>query len=236
MLHSDNRHDSSYILVFALLMIGTGAGYAYMGSGDFEKILRVERIPGELDFVLYSSLMGMLATGGASLQLGKNWHFNYRTVYLRLSNSDFSFLSWLTSFFQCSYFDFSSKSPYKVVGSQTNQIGTIPTNMCYILWWYEEGVHLLPFHFAQYFSIHTLAFWAMRNGQWNGNTFLIHVGRLNEVEKQLLMSLIKDKLGYESKLTMKNTKLAISNPAKLVEELKPLFHESQLYRLVKKIK
>lgn len=74
----------------------------------------------------------------------------------------------------------------------------------------------------------------MRNGQWKGNAFIIHVNRLNESEKALLISLIKDKLGYDSHLTMKNTKLAISSPAKLVQELKPLFHESQLHRLIKK--
>ena len=34
-------------------------------------------------------------------------------------------------------------------------------------------------------------------------------------------------------LTMNKNKLAISNPEQVVAKLKPLFHESQLYRLSK---
>jgi hypothetical protein len=71
----------------------------------------------------------------------------------------------------------------------------------------------------------------MRNGKWIGNYYLIHINRLNAEEKLLMIKLIKDKLGYDSHLTMNDTKLAIANPEKLVNELRPLFHDSQLSRL-----
>lgn len=121
--------------------------------------------------------------------------------------------------------------------SNTKHYYSLPSHLGYIIWryWNQMG-KILPSHFAEFFSIHTLAFWAMRNGQWKWNQFIIHVNRLNLEEKELLQLLIKEKLGYVSKLTMNGTKLAISNPEKLVKELRPLFHESQLYRLEKKKK
>jgi hypothetical protein len=220
-----------------LILILFSDRYAVMGAGEYSpKSLSLEEVPNDLDFNMYSSLMGLLAANGASLQLGYNWYWNYKTVYLRLSHTDPIFLAWLAHFFHCSHFDFSGKEYVSVSSSKTLQLGCYPSAMCYILWlhWNECGINVLPLHFADYFSIRTLAFWSMRNGQWTNNSFLIHVGRLNAEEKALLMSLIKDKLGYESRLTMGNNKLAILDPAKLAEELKPYFHQSQLYRLNKK--
>lgn len=74
----------------------------------------------------------------------------------------------------------------------------------------------------------------MRNGSWRGNTFLIQVSMLNSTEKELLITLLKNKLGLESYLTMSSKKLAISNPELIAQKLKPLFHSSQLHRLVKR--
>jgi len=207
-----------------------------MGGGNNEnRAIDLEDMPENLDFD-YSSLMGLLATNGASLQLGKNWHWDYHTVYLRLSHTNLEFLHWISHMFNGPHFPFGKKFYYKVESSNTMQIGAKPSRMAYILWlhWNDSDIHLLPNHFSEYFNIRTLATWAMRNGQWKGNAFIIHVNRLNESEKALLISLIKDKLGYDSHLTMKDTKLAISSPAKLVQELKPLFHDSQLHRLIKK--
>lgn len=210
---------------------------AVMGYGKYpSKTLSLEEVPGDLDFNMYSSLMALLATNGASLQLGYKWYWDYKTVFLRLSHTDPTFVAWLAHLFHSPHFDFSGKGYVPVSSSKTLQVSCLPSAMCYILWlhWNECGINVLPLHFADYFSIRTLAFWAMRNGQWTNNAFLIHVGRLNAEEKALLISLIKDKLGYESRLTMGNNKLAILDPAKLTAELKPFFHVSQLYRLNKK--
>lgn len=218
-------------------MLISGLGYAVMGGGKYkDKLLSILPLPDNLNFEVYSSLMGLLATNGASLQLGFNWYWDYKTVFLRLSHPDPQFLWWLTNFFHSDVIDFIGKEQKPISTSNSKQVSSIPTNLCYILWlhWNEVGIHVLPVHFAHFFSIHTLAFWAMRNGQWSGQLFYIHVGRLNDQEKALLIALIQDKLGYSSKLAMNGNKLAIDNPAKLVLELKPLFHYTQLHRLVKK--
>ena len=73
----------------------------------------------------------------------------------------------------------------------------------------------------------------MRSGKYSGNYFYIHVSSLTHKDKELLISLLKSKCDMEAKLTMKDNKLAISNPAQVVEKLRPLFHKSQLYRLDK---
>jgi hypothetical protein len=206
-----------------------------MGAGKYpEKDIKVQDMPSDLDPVLYSALMRLLATNGAGLRLGMNWYWDYRTVYLRLRHTDLAFLEWLGHYFS-DVFDFTGKFliPYKTSKSFT--LSSLPSVECFIIWqhWFEQGINVLPLHFRDYFSIHTLAFWSMRNGQWKWNQFYIHVGTLNHAEKELLQQLIKEKLGYESKLAMNNTKLAIQNPEKLVAELRPLFHESQLHRLVR---
>ncbi|MBP1357768.1 MAG: hypothetical protein JZD40_04690 [Sulfolobus sp.] len=95
------------------------------------------------------------------------WHWDYKIVFLRLSHPDVDFLFFLASYFHCVYFDFKGKDQLSNNHSKSILVSTIPSTICYILWlhWYEVGVHILPFHFAKYFSINTLAFWAMRNGQ-----------------------------------------------------------------------
>jgi hypothetical protein len=209
-----------------------------MESLQHRSVRPILDMPEDIDVKTYSSLMGLLATSGASLQLGYQWHWDFETVYLRLSHTNWDFLDWMSTFFQALGLKFDGQLYHELTLSNSIQIGCKPSKLCYILWghWNQYGIHVLPVHFPQYFSIHTLAFWAMRNRQWNGNTFLIQVSMLNNGEKELLMSLIKEKLQYESRLTMKGNKLAISNPAKLVEELRPLFHESQLHRLTKKVR
>lgn len=213
--------------------------YAIIGNehGEYPvKRRELLPIPKNLDFDMYSSLMGLLATNGASLQLAKNWYWTYSFVYLRLAHPNYDFLYWLVSTFSSRHFPFNKKGFNRVSSSNSINIGSVPSWTRYIMWlhWNEVNIHLLPHHFEEYFSIRTLASWAIRNGIRTGNVFIIHVSRLNEAEKTLLITLIRNKLGYDSYLTMKNTKLAINNPEALVRQLKPLFHESQLYRLVKK--
>ncbi len=120
-------------------------------------------VPEDLDFDEYSSLMGLLATNGASLQLGYNWYWDFRTVYLRLSYPDIVFLKWLVGLFHSTHFYFVGQTINNVSSSNSIQVGSLPSEMCYILWlhWNEVGTYVLPFHFAEYFSIRTLATWAM---------------------------------------------------------------------------
>lgn len=44
---------------------------------------------------------------------------------------------------------------------------------------------------------------------------------LEDFDKEVLMTALKEKCGLDSKLTMKGTKLAISNPVLVVEKLRP---------------
>jgi len=99
--------------------------------------------------------------------------------------------------------------------------------------WQHEGLHLLPIHFEEYFDWITLAFWAMRNGQWTNNYFVIGVSRLNASERQRLIDVLQSKLGLSSKLIMGGKKLAISDPQRVVDNISPHFHGSQLHRLSK---
>ena len=73
----------------------------------------------------------------------------------------------------------------------------------------------------------------MRSGKYSGNYFYIHVSMLTDADKGVLMLALQQKCGLDSKVTMKGTRLAISNPTLVVSKLRPLFHESQLYRLEK---
>ena len=180
--------------------------------------------------------MGLLATNGASLQQGYMWHWDYTSVYLRLSHPEFEFLDWLADFFTGLGLSFENKDYIKVSSSRSIQLGSLPSHLCFVLWlhWNESTINMLPYHFAEYFSIHTLAFWAMRNGQWTGNTFNIVVGtRMSDFEKSLLMTLIKDKLGFDSHLIRHGKTLAIHNGNLVASHLKPYFHSSQMHRLEK---
>lgn len=133
--------------------------YAVMGGGNNEnRAIDLEDMPENLDFD-YSSLMGLLATNGASLQLGKNWHWDYQTVFLRLSHTNHELLHWFVAMFNGPHFPFGKKFYYKVETSNSIQIGAKPSRMAYILWlhWNDSDIHLLPNHFSEYFNIRTLA-------------------------------------------------------------------------------
>ena len=99
--------------------------------------------------------------------------------------------------------------------------------------WKHEGINLLPTHFEEYFEWSTLAFWAMRNGQYLNNSFVIGVSRLISSEKDRLISILESKLGLVSKLTMAGKRLAISDPILVIDKIRPYFHSSQLSRLVR---
>lgn len=222
-----------------------GFGFAYMGqehgtNAKYQrKALMLEPIPEDLHYNKYSFLMGFLCTNGATFKLGYNWFWDYRTVYLMLSHVNSDFVDWLADIlYSPRHFNFDDKSVKKHRTSNSQQLATVPSYMCYVLWlhWNEEGINLLPGHFSHYFSFYTLRAWAMKNGQWSGKYFYIHISRLNSEEKELLKSLIETKLGYTSHFSHGNSKLAIHSPEKLVEAIKPAFHESQLHRLVKKVR
>lgn len=222
-----------------------GLGFAYMGQEHgckkyARKLLMLEPIPGDLLYNQYSFLMGFLCTNGASFKLGFNWFWDYRTVYLMLSHVNSDFLDWLCDIISYSpnHFNFDDKPIKEHRTSNSQQLASFPSHMCYILWlhWNEEGINLLPGHFSHYFSLYTLAAWAMKNGQWSGNFFYIHISRLNFEEKELLKSLIENKLGFTSHFSHGNSKLAIHSPEELIALIKPQFHESQLHRLSKKVR
>lgn len=228
------------VLLFSNSILLRGTGYAIIGNNhpnNKPKILSLSDLPNDPEFFkLYSSLIGLLATNGRTIHLGNKWFWYKKTVQLRLSSTDNDFLIWLAHYFYSRHFYFNGREIHSHSTSKSYQVFSLFSNTCYLIWlhWNEEGIYRLPTHFAEYFSIYTLSFWAIRNGQWIGNYFYIYVNQLNNQEKELLISLIEDKLGFKSKLAKNNTILAIYNPEKLRELIKPYFHTTQINRLIKK--
>lgn len=186
--------------------------------------------PNVFSLTAYEALMGLLCSSGANLARGPNcWHYPRSTI-LKLSSSDLGFLKWLISQFS----DTLGWNPIRnssITGASASITCLSHTSFfLYILrmHWYHEGLYFLPVHFEQYFSWITLAFWAMRSGQYS---FLIGISRLNTVEQ---LPVLKDKLGLESHITMSGKKLSISDPELVVNKIRPHFHASQLHRLVRK--
>jgi hypothetical protein len=213
--------------------IGTQGEYGYAKANL--RAVEPEPLPDTVPFEVYSSLMGMLASSGASLVPGPNWYWYPETIVLKLSNTNLEFLHWLMEYFSC-MFSFDNTPKLNNLHSQSYRVFSSASSLALAIWahWNDEYLTTnLPLHFAHYFSWHTLAFWAMKSGKYSGNYFYIHVSRLAAQDKQLLITLLKSKCGLDSKLTMKGNKLAISNPTLVVDKLRPLFHESQLYRLAK---
>lgn len=125
-------------------------------------------LPGVFSDAAYSALMGLLCSSGATLAKGpNNWHYPHSTV-LKLSSTDSTFLLWLVSYFSpwltwnpLRYTSLKGASEFIAAISHTS-------TFLYILrmHWKHEGLNFLPIHFEHYFAWITLAFWAMRNGQY----------------------------------------------------------------------
>lgn len=73
----------------------------------------------------------------------------------------------------------------------------------------------------------------MRNGQYTNNTFTIGISRLNAAEQQRLITVLQSKLGLESYTTKRGKMLSIRDPERVVRNIRPYFHSSQLSRLTR---
>lgn len=149
---------------------------------------------------------------------------------LKLSHTNLDLLHWLMEYFS-PIFTFVNVPKRISKESNSYRVVRVESELAISIWahWHHEGLDtVLPYHFTDYFSWHTLAFC-----KYSGKYFYIQVSMLTDKDKQVLISALKDKCGLESRLTMNNTRLAISNPLSVVDKLRPLFHESQLYRLNK---
>ena len=154
-------------------------------------------------------------------------------IHFGLSSTDVEFLLFLRDSFQCSAINFQGK---KVCDNPNSfRLHSKPSVWLVIVWqnWKADGIDILPTHFSIFFSIYTLAFWAMRSGHWLDNRFELHASRLATADKILVVSLLKDKLGLEAYYT--STRVIIKNPALVSSMLRPHFHASQLYRLERTI-
>lgn len=216
-------------------ILGTDGRYGYAKENlQYEEL---KPLPADLPFNLYSSLMGLLASSGATLVPGPNWYWYPRTIVLKLSSTNLIYLRWLMETFS-PRFDFHNTSKVNKA-SGSHRFMSAASELAITIWahWNEterlDAGLKLPLHFEEYFSWYTLAFWAMRSGQYSGNYFYIQVSMLSDADKAVLMSVLQAKCGLESRLTMNNTKLAISNPELVVSKLNPLVHSSQMYRLEK---
>lgn len=185
---------------------------------------------------VYAALMGLLCSSGATIGKGpNNWHYPRSTI-LKISSTDIQFLRWLMDFFT-PWLTWNPIGPTSVKGASNSLRGNSHNSFfLYILrmHWQHEGLHLLPTHFEEYFDWITLAFWAMRNGQYINNGFMIGVSRLDPAEQQRLIDVLQSKLGLQSRITMGGKRLLIANPELVIEHIRPFFHKSQLSRLVRK--
>lgn len=135
------------------------------------------------------------------------------------------------------YFEFEATPTSHSKSSGSMKYVSSASKLCHIIWchWNEDNIEFLPLHFEYYFSIYTLAFWAMRNGQWTNKKFIIYVGRLSENDKQRLIDVLKAKLGLESKLIRNGKMLSISDGQRAVGQMYSIFHGTQKHRLEKLI-
>lgn len=189
--------------------------------------------PGVFTRSAYSALMGLLCSSGANIHKGPNsWHYPRCTV-IKLSSSNIEFLKWLMRQFSI-WLTWNPILNHQ--GSTSFRSVSRDSFYLYILrmHWYHEGLHFLPNHFEEYFDWITLAFWAMRSGQYLQDRFYIGVSRLNDAEKLRLINVLSSKLGLDSKLTMNGSRLSIRNSEVVVEHIRPFFHVSQLHRLNRK--
>lgn len=210
----------------------------------FSMVRSVKELQCDNDFnppyILYSALMGLLMSSGASLHKSMYflwfWEKEGHVIHLTLSNTDLSMLEWLISKFNwLPHINLLANSILINNGSGSNYVNSAPSNWLFIVWqnWNSNLANVLPTHFAFYFSVHTLAFWAMRSGKWENNRFVLNVGKLTLADKELLVTLLKTKLDLDAYFT--KTRFQIRNPEKVVALIKPLFHESQLYRLEREL-
>lgn len=179
--------------------------------------------------------MGLLATNGGKLIPGANWYWYPRTIVLKLSHTNLNFLQWLMDYFSPLFTFTNTPKPVNATGSRSFRVISVASELAIQIWahWNDESLNgVLPHHFSHsqrssvlrtfgYFSLYTLAFWAMQSGKYSGNYFYIQVSMLEDFDKEVLMTALKEKCGLDSKLTMKGTKLAISNPVLVVEKLRP---------------
>lgn len=197
------------------------------------KRLYLKPLPNNLSPTVYSSLIGLLASSGASIDKGPNWWWFPNSVLLKLSSTNISFLRFMAEYFH-GPFDFSGNLPYThSIGSKSISVISNTSNLCVNIWahWNREGIKFLPRHFEEYFSWHTLAFWRIRNGQLNKNRFILGISRLAETDKIRLINVLNDKLNLKSNLTINGKKLSIQEPELIVKNIKPIFHRSQISRI-----
>lgn len=146
-------------------------------------------IDGALPLNKYAALMGLLCSSGATIGKGpNNWHFPRSTV-IKLSSTDIIFLEWLVAEFS-PWLTWNAIASSSIKGASKSLRG-VSHNSYYLyilrMHWQHEGLHFLPTHFEEYFEWITLAFWAMRNGQYAGNSFVIGIS-LPEGGGQMQMS------------------------------------------------
>jgi hypothetical protein len=127
-------------------------------------------------------------------------------------------------YFFSPYFSFHSESFKAYAPQRISRIySTYPSKLAFVLWchWHDDMIDFLPLHFEYYFSVHTLAFWAMRSGSWEGNKYYLHIGRLSDVDKSRLINVLMSKYGLEAKLVANNERLAIANAPHVVKLISP---------------
>lgn len=194
------------------------------------------RDPNVLPYELYSGLMGLLCTSGASLSLGAKHYWFPKTTILRLSNSNQEVLVWMGSLFS-PYITWTDAGLRQTANSY--QLLSIATDYLYILrqhWGHSELTHFLPDHFEYYFSAVTMAFWVMRNGKFRSGVFQISVSRLNTEEIGRVIAVLHSKLCVISDMDKAGNVLYIRNTEVLFPLIRPYMHSSQLYRLLTKKK
>lgn len=185
---------------------------------------------------MYSALMGFLVNQGTAF-LDSPYPVTFPDQKrLRFSSADITFLEFIQTYFE-GYFFYDVGITYLNGPNGTPAMQTITTPLIkhlYNVWYDDDGSRILPDHFEQYFTWDTLAFWIMRNGFISGATLRIGVSTLGMQDKLRVQAVLKDKFDVSSTVTTNGDMLNIHDYSSWVHNVKPLIHESQLHRLVKK--
>lgn len=184
-----------------------------------------------LPYHLYSALMGLLCTSGASLSPGSHHYWFPTVTALRLSNSDLDLLKWMVDMLS-PFIEWTAAglvqtaNSFRAISKHSDYLYTLRQH-----WGHSALRHFLPDHFEYYFSAYTIAFWVMRNGKWMSGVFQISVFRLDAEEVTRLITILNSKLGVTAEASKNGNHLYIRNPDVLFPLIRPLMHASQLYRL-----
>lgn len=159
-----------------------------------------ETTPWMLPYTHYSAVIGFLVNQGTVFidSPRQSWFPDQKG--LRFSSVSLSFLEFIQTYFE-GYFYYGHNAGITRLSDKNVSLQTMNSNLTmhlYQVWDNENGEMILPQHFEQFFTWHTLAFWIMRNGLVQRKNLRIGVTSLGMVDKLRVQAVLKDKYGLTS--------------------------------------